>query len=53
MTVIDFSNAFKNVLSQIKNTQKKKEKEKKNSFTAFSNTSIFSSPYIFLGIVGV
>lgn len=41
MTVTDFSNAFKNVLSQIKNAKKK------NYFTAFSNTSIFSSPYIF------
>lgn len=39
MTVIDFSNAFKNVLSQRKNAKKKKPK--KTYFTAFSNTSVF------------
>lgn len=36
MTVIDFGNAFYNVLEY--------QKKKKNSFTAFSNTNIFFTP---------
>lgn len=38
VTLNDFSNAFRDVLSQIRNAKKKK---KKKTFTAFSNTNVF------------
>lgn len=45
LTLNHFNNAFETMPSQIKDA-------KENSFTAFSNTNIFSSPYFFSGIGG-
>lgn len=47
MTVIDFSNAFKNVLSQIKNTQKKKRKRKEKFFHCLFKHQYFFQPIHF------